>query len=160
MITNYLSPLEFKVIIHRMPNVEFFTQRTSIPSISANPVIQPTRFNPLYQTPDTLTYSNLDISFIIDENMKNYMEVHKWLTSITFPQNHEQYPTNTADRFSDISIIIMNSKKNPNIIATYKNCFPISLSEVTLDTTQTDVTYPEASMTIQYDYFEITNKSS
>lgn len=158
MITNYFSPLEFVVTIKRLPNIEFFTQRTVIPGISASPVEKPTPFNRLFETPDKLTYDNFNFSFIIDEKMENYLEIHNWLKSITFPQNFNQFKNinESEDGLrSDITIIALNSSKNPSITISFKNCFPISLSEVMLDTTQNDVSYPEANVTFQYDYYEI-----
>lgn len=158
MITNYLSPLEFVVSIKRLPNVEFFTQRTQLPGVSANPIEKPTPFNMMYETPDKLRYDNLNFSFIIDEKMSNYIEIHNWIKGITFPQNYDQFKAiseSKEGRFSDISVVILNSNKNPAINITYKNCFPISLSEVTLDTTSPDLNYPEATATFQYDYYEI-----
>lgn len=158
MITNYFSPLEFLVSIKRLPNVEFFTQRASIPSISATPVEIPNVFNRMYQTPDKLNYDNFNFSFIIDENMSNYLEVFNWMKGITFPENFNQFKTTNDSRdgiISDVTLVVLNSNKNGSIKIDFKNCFPIALSEVTLDTTQTDIIYPEATVTFQYDYFDI-----
>lgn len=158
MITNFFTPLEFIVTVKRLPNVEFFTQRVTLPGISANAVRQPTRFNAVYQTPDELQYDTLNFSFIIDENMKNFIEIFNWMTAITFPQRHSQFKQikeSEEGLFSDISIIALNSHKNPVIELSFKNCFPINLSEITMDTTNQDVTYPEATVVFQYDWYEI-----
>jgi hypothetical protein len=163
IIPNFLSPIEFKVVIKRIPNVEFFTQRSMIPSISTNPIIQPTMFNPVFRTPDQVNFSNLDLTFIVDENMNNYIEIFDWMIAYAFPENHDQFKQLAESEeglFSDISVIIMNSKKNSNIEATYKNCFPISLSDVQLNTTDQDVTYPEAVASFQYDTFSIKRLTS
>lgn len=158
MINNYFSPLEFKVIIKRLPNVTFFTQRTMIPSISTTPIEQPTRFNPVFRTPDRVSYSNLDLTFVVDEAMNNYMEIFNWMissTSATGPDRFRELRNSDDGIFSDISIIILNSKKNPSVEVTYTNCFPISLGDVQLNTTESDVTYPEVTATFQYDTFDI-----
>jgi hypothetical protein len=158
MITNYFSPLEFIVTVKRLPHIEFFTQRTQIPSVSATPVEKPTPFNIMYETPDKLRYENFNFSFIIDEKMNNYLEIYNWIKGITFPQNYGQFKEineSKEGRFSDISVLVLNSNKNPSINVTYRNCFPISLSEITLDTTSSDLIYPEATVTFQYDYYEI-----
>lgn len=158
MITNYLSPVEFQLTIKRMPSVEFFIQRLTIPSISSNPITQPTPLNPIFQQPDSLTYSELDVSFVIDETMQNYMEVFNWMTSVSFPQSNEQFKQieeSEEGLYSDISVLIQNSHKNANIVFDFKNCFPIGLSQIELDTTAQDVQYPQASVTFKYDYFTI-----
>jgi hypothetical protein len=163
IVPNYFSPLEFRVTIKRLPNVEFFTQRSSIPSISTNPIQQPTRFNPIFRTPDQVSFSNLDLTFIVDEDMNNYTEIFDWMIASAFPNNHEQFKSikdSEDGLFSDVSILVMNSKKNSNIQIDYINCFPISLSDVQLNTTDQDVTYPEATATFQYDTFSIKRLTS
>lgn len=156
MITNYLSPLEFQVTVKKLPNVEFFVQKFDIPSISMSPPEMATPFNRIYQGADKLTYAEINLSFIIDEKMANYKEVMDWMINITAPQSFDQYrgpSKNKEDMFSDVSVLILNSNKNANIRFDFANCFPISLSSVSLDTTQQDIIYPEASVTFQYDYF-------
>ena len=163
IVPNFFSPLEFRVTIKRLPNVEFFTQRSMIPSISNNPIVQPTRFNPVYRTPDTVNFSNLDLTFIVDEDLNNYTEIFDWMIASAFPENHNQFKqiaNSEEGLFSDISVIIMNSKKNSNIEVSYKNCFPISLSDIQLNTTDQDVTYPEVTATFQYDSYSIKRLTS
>jgi hypothetical protein len=158
MITNFFTPLEFLVSIKRLPNVEFYTQQATIPGISASAIQRPTMFNKVYETPDELTYNNFEFSFIIDENMNNFLEVFNWMTSITAPKNFDQYKQlKYSDNgiISDVTIIVLNSKKNNSIKINFKNCFPVSLSDIDLDTTRNDIEYPKATVTFQYDYYEI-----
>ena len=114
MIQNYFTPLEFRVAIKRLPHVSFFTQRSTIPGISTSPISQPTRFNPVFQTPDQVSFSNFDLSFIIEETMDNYIEVFDWMIASAFPENHEQFKgikDSSDGLFSDISVLITNRKK-------------------------------------------------
>lgn len=150
---NYFTPLEFRVTISKLPNVEFFTQQTSIPNISTSPIMVPTRFNKTFRTGDEVEFSNLDLTFIVDEQMENYREIFNWIISSSFPESHEQFSSESLH--SDISVLILNSKKNANINITYKNCFPISLSDIQLNTTDSDLVYPQVTATFQYDTFDI-----
>ena len=162
MITNYLSPLEFIITVKRLPSVEFFTQRTSIPGISVNPIEHPTPFKPTFEGGDRLNYDDLNLSFVVDEDMTNYLEIFNWIKGYSFPENFDQYKNLAASQNglkSDISVKVLNSHKNPSLLIDYRDCFPISLSEVTLDTTQNDVIYPEATVTFRYNYFDITSIS-
>ena len=40
---------------------------------------------------DKLTFGNLDISFIVDEYLENYITIHNWLLGIGFPKNRTQF---------------------------------------------------------------------
>ncbi|HAW03447.1 MAG TPA: hypothetical protein DCW83_02100 [Saprospirales bacterium] len=156
MNTNFLSPIGFTVNVKRLPNVEFYTQRMQVPGVSAGAAETPNPLSTLYNTPDKLLYQELDLSFIVDENMANYFECLDWIEAITSPVELAQFGrlAKTDDGIvSDISITILNSHKNPNISFTFLNCFPVSLSQITLDVTQSDIQYPEASMVFRYDRF-------
>ena len=153
MITNYLSPVSFKIIIDRLPNVEFFTQRVNLPQLSMAAPAQVSPIHAIYQTPDRIEYSELDLSFIVDENMSNYEEILRWMEGMGTPETSNQRLNLDKSKYgarSDITIMIENSSRNPNLKFTFTECFPTSLSGVPLDVTSSDVTYPECSVTFRY----------
>lgn len=153
MITNYLSPVSFKVVVDRMPHVEFFTQRVQIPGLSTGAPEQVSPLHNIYRTPDRIVYSELDLSFIVDENMNNYNEILSWLEGMGTPENSNQRLDLEKSKYgavSDISIIIENSNRQQNLKFTFTECFPIALSGIQLDVTGSDVVYPECSATMRY----------
>lgn len=157
-INNYLSTGGFAIKIARLPNVEFFSQKVLVPGVTANPVETQTPLRKFYSVPDHLNYADLDLTFIIDENMENYREIYEWLKGIGTPDNLEQYDKlkNSVDGDqSDITIMLLNSHKNPNIEFTFSNAFPIGLTPISLDLAQQDVVYAEATVTMRYDAFDI-----
>jgi hypothetical protein len=158
MITNYLDPTNFKVTVERLPNVEFFTRRAIIPSVTMTPVERLTPMKRLYEIPDRLDYAELDLSFIIDEQMNNYIEVLTWMESLGRTQEYGQF-ANLAKSddgvVSDITIILENSSKNPNIKFNFRDCFPTILSPVSVDVTQQDIVYPEATLTLRHNGFTV-----
>jgi len=159
MITNFMSPLEFVVTLSRLPNVEFFTQSVIVPSLNIQQIDQPTPFKPVPIPGDRISYGELPLSFIIDESMNNYIEVFNWIKALGFPENFNQYDLlkdSNDGLTTDISIVIMNSHKNPNVEMQFFDCFPSSLSDVQLDTTQTDVVYPQAIVNFIFRDFKIT----
>ena len=153
MITNYLSPVSFKIVVDRLPNVEFFTQRVAIPTVSSVAPVVPSPLNAIYQTPDRIEYGDLDLSFIVDENMSNYEEILRWMEGLGTPENLSQRAALDKTKYgarSDISILVENSARNSNILFTFTECFPTSISGVTLDVTGSDVIHPECSVTFRY----------
>lgn len=153
MITNFLSPVSFLVSIERMPNTEFNTQRVNLPSLAMVAPEQQSPIHRIYRTPDRLEYSELDLSFIVDENMTNYREVLSWMEGLGTPESTDQRKALDQSKFgevSDITIIIQNSARNPNLKLSFTDCMPIALSGVQLDVTGTDVIYPECTVTFRY----------
>ena len=162
MITNYLSPVSFKVIIDRLPNIEFFTQKFTSPSISMSPVEQLSPLHRMYQTGDRLEYSEFELSFVVDENMNNYREILNWMEGLGSPENSDQFKNLQASKYgtvSDITVIVESSARNNNLKFTFSDCFPISISGVNLDVTNSDVFYPEASVSVRYTNMKVENYS-
>jgi len=157
MITNYLSPANFIISIDRIPNVEFFTQTLSIPDVSTSPVEVANPLKALYATGDRLAYGDLDLSFVVDENMENYLEILNWLEGVGTPDSTDQFKLlQQGDGLvSDIRVLIMNSHKNPNMEFVFTNAFPTSLSSLELDLATSDITYPKASVTFRYDDMKV-----
>jgi len=161
MNMNYLSPIEFQLTIQRMPNIEFYVQKASIPSLSTSPVEKQTPLNRIYEQGDKIEYGEFNITFTIDEKMSNYLEVYRWLLGYSAPQTTDQYKNLKEDKYglkSDISLLIVNSSKNPNINVKFYDCFPLNIDEISLDTTSNDIVYPEANVSFRYNYFDITVK--
>ena len=38
---------------------------------------------------DDLTFDNLEITFLVDEKLANYIELHNWLVGIGFPSQED-----------------------------------------------------------------------
>ena len=73
---NFLSPLNFRFQIKKAPNVNFFVQKVNIPEIA---VRAPDVMNPFVKIPypgDHLEYGIFNISFKVDEDLQNYLEIH------------------------------------------------------------------------------------
>lgn len=157
-IINFLSPVEFRLTINRLPNLEFFIQNATVPGLSGSPLTIATPFKNVYFTPDKLEYEELTVTSKVDEQFQVFLEIYNWLEGISFPDNFNQYDTlNNSDEglFSDATLTILNSSKNPNIELTFKNMFPVALSSIPLDITQSDVNPPTVDITFRYDSYTI-----
>ena len=88
---DYASPTQFKFSINQLPKVEFFTTACNIPGITLGETSMGTPFKDIPIIGDKLTYEQLTISFIVDEFLENYRELHEWLTGIGFPKDRKQF---------------------------------------------------------------------
>ena len=84
---NYLSPLGFKLIISKIPKVDFLCQSANIPSISMGTAVQSTYLKDIAVPGDKPVYDDLTVRFIIDENMENYLSLNKWITGLGYPES-------------------------------------------------------------------------
>jgi hypothetical protein len=155
IINNYLSPTNFSISIERLPNVEFFCQKTSVPGLTAQAITMGSPTNPFYEVQSQVQYGDLDITFIVDENMNNYKEVLNWMEGISGPESTKQTKSLLAGAGfkSDIVLTITNSHKNPHVRFQFKDCFPTSLGSIQLDVNVEDVSYATCSVTMRYNTF-------
>jgi len=156
IINNYLSPTNFTVSIQRLPHVEFFTQKLTIPDVTSSPTTSPTPLKAFYTPATELSYSDLTMEMIVDENMNNYKEILSWMEGYGSPESTDQYKKIAESKdglVSDIIVLVTNSHKNPNLRFTFTNYFPTSLGSISLDVNVQDVSYATSAITFRYDNF-------
>lgn len=159
---NFLSPLNFKFSLKRAPHVNFFIQKVNVPSIELPPVNSPNPFVNIPYSGDHITYGELSITFKVDEDLQNYLEIHNWIKSLGKPKDFEDYRALSQNQEftgdglkSDISLMVLSSTKSANYEIIFAEAHPISLSGIVFNTTDETVNYTEASATFRYTYYDI-----
>ena len=178
---DYASPTQFRFLINQLPKVQYFTVSANVPGITLGDATYATPLKDIPLPGEKLTYDDLNITFIVDENLENYIEIHNWLASLGFPKNREQFKTHrsatsnlpkatvgtsgdigdvkpiTSDSpmFSDSVLTVLSNKNNPVVECRFEDCFPTSLSSLDYSQNQTDVEYLTAEVTFKYKIYEI-----
>lgn len=142
---NQLNVVSFDVSFSRQPAVQYFCQRISLPSVTLGETNEPSPFMNLPLEGDTLTFESLTLSFIVDEDLQNYIEVYNWLTALGFPREFSQFAalkepsaaSRLLSKYSDLTIVLHTNKSNPNYRIRFTDCFPTSLSSIGFDATPT-----------------------
>ena len=165
---NFLSPLGFKFLIKKTPNVNWFIQSVNLPGLSLPSPKLDTPFTSIPLGGDKLIFSDLRLTFQVDEELKNYLEIYNWLIGVGFPEDFDQYQgpgpklsllqmnLKKSNIKSDASLIILNSVMNPILQVNFIDLAPIELSEIKFDSRSNDVNYVEASVIFNYLRYTIT----
>ena len=155
---NFLTPIGFRLNLELFDGVDFFCQSASIPDISMPfaEVNTPFRNIPIAGS-GGVDFADLSLTFIIDEELKNYISIHNWIRK--FGLSESRTPDGTTDQYSNGLLYILTSHNNVNHIVQFKNMFPVSLSGVPFDATVGDVDYLSASVTFKYEKYDICNES-
>jgi hypothetical protein len=164
---NFLSPLGFQFSLQKKPKIDFFCTSANIPGINLGVAIQSTPLKPIPIPGDVLSYEDFTIRFNVDEDLENYLEVYNWLIQFGFPSNFSQYQQllnedtnsegiqNAISGMSDGSLLVYTSNYVPNLRVDFKDLFPVSLSDIIFDSTNTDVNFVTAQVTFKYTVFNI-----
>lgn len=145
---NGLSPTGFKLSIDRTKyaNVEYFVTSFSIPDISIGEIQLPYRGQIGYIPGERVEYGALSIRFMIDEDMKNYIEIYNWI------QDNVAKKSITT---SDMILSVLTSHNNVSKQFQFINAFPTSSSGIEFGTQNTEVEYLQADISFRYDRFKI-----
>ena len=81
---SYLAPTQFELLVKKLPNTKYFATGVNIPSVSVAESLQTTRLGANVKVPgDKITFGELSINFIVDENMENWTELYTWMEQTT-----------------------------------------------------------------------------
>lgn len=154
---NFLSPLGIKFVLKRAPNVVYFVQKFEHADISMEEANVPTPFAHIPLPGNVIVPSVIRVTFKVDENFTNYLEIYNWLTGLGHPDSLQQHQDLSEGDgvLSDLSLIVMDSTFNPNYEFVYKHAFPVSLSGLNFDTTDTEVNYVSATATFKFEYYDL-----
>jgi len=157
---NFLSSRKFELTIDRIPNVEFFVQGAILPGISSGFTQVATPFATINRHGDKLEYEDFVVTLRMDENLDAYKEIFTWLSGLTKPKNFDQYKDlKNADNslYSDASLFTLDSKGNVNFELKFVDIFPIAMTGIQFNTTNSDVEFATCDVTFKYTYFDIVN---
>ena len=145
---NFLQATGFRVVINdSYRNLEFFAQSVQHPGASVSPVeMGIPKIASLPLLGDKITYSELNINLILDEDMMSYREMQQWL---------ETTIEGTDGIVSDITLIILTSHNNKNIQIRYKDCIPTMVGSIEFNSTTGDATLLSFDATFRFTSFEI-----
>ena len=164
---NFLSPAGFLFNITKEPKVSFFCTSASIPSLSFETNIQPSYLKDIDVPGEKLDYENLSVRCLVDEDLKNYMAIHNWMTGLGYPESLGDFKTEVTkddgsidmnQQFSDGSLTIQNSNYRTTAVVKFKDLFPIALTSLEFDTGVTDIQYFTAEATFKYLVYNIVAK--
>lgn len=159
-IPSMLSQIGFGLTIAKAPLMSAMAYEVTTPDISAGFATIPTPFKDIPVTPDKLAYGDVQVSFKVDENLENYLEMLNWIKGITFPNDFSQYRTASTTQtrdgiYSDGALIILSNGGRPCLEYTFQDMFPINLSPITLNTQDEDVQYISAQVSFKIRDFQI-----
>jgi hypothetical protein len=166
---NFLHPNKFQLNFSRLPDMQYFCQSVSVPGISMSEVPQTTPFVDLYRPGEKAIYDLLNVTFMIDEELKSWLGIHDWIRGMTFPTDFKEYQnlgllSKTAGirqavglqpQYSDASITILSSANNPTYKFTFYEVFPTTLSTFVMSSSDTPDTIMTADATFRYSYFNV-----
>lgn len=160
--TNYLAKHNFRFMIKKLPNVNFFCQAVNIPGFSVQNVDEGNPFVKIPYSGDHIDYQPLNVTFLVDEDMQNYLEIYNWIRGLGFPDEFGQYkalaekPKYSGEGLkSEVSVFVLTNAKNALYNVVFSDAFPIAISSIDFSSVNSETQYATVTATFKYTSFQI-----
>jgi len=170
-----LNRNNFRLLIDKVPTVEYYVRTCNIPGVQFSEAIQPTGQGiDAYFPGDKASFDTLEVSFIVDEDLQNFIEMYAWIDSIVPISNTDLFATytetaknkinvlssigNDQNQYSDITLVINTNKNIPNRYIRFHDAFPTSLSGIELES-GADAEPAICTVSFRFTYYEINTTS-
>jgi hypothetical protein len=169
--TNLLQSTKFKVVFDRLPGMTYFCQSANFPGVALTEIPRATPFVDLYHAGEKIVYDTFNITFLVDEDLYAWTEIHDWIRGLTFPTDFREYvnlarqststrmQTNNSlgkekPQYSQASLTFYTNKNNPNFRINFVDLFPTNLSTIIVNTGDTAENIMTADATFRFSYYD------
>ena len=153
---NVLTNNKFKFLMTRCPTLTYYCQRANIPSLGFGTSIQSNPSGVVIKRPGTsYVYEDLQIGFAVDENMKNWLEIHNWIKDLGISYDRSAEHLNENQKVASAYLFVLNSNYRPYMVVKFKNLYPTFVSGIDFDSSNTDAETIIATATFSYTHYEI-----
>ena len=157
---SFLSNNKYEFVIQRLPHVTFFIQSITIPDVTLGGTQVSTPFVNLPLPGDTLQYSELQLTYIMDEDMQSWREIYEWMFNLGNPESRNkigaltQIPGRINSVTSDASLLVKSNSNNPRVKFIFKDIFPTTLGGVTLSSSEGQE-FLTSTISFLYSYYSV-----
>ena len=152
---NYLINNSFKFAIERTPMVTYFCQKVTLPSLSFGFIEAPTKYGTRVKVAGTrYEFDSLEISFIVDEEMKNWIEIYQWMRDMGNVEDFIEYIPLEQHK-SEAELIILSSAYRPKYAVSFIDLFPVNLGPIDFDSSISETEPVIATASFQYRHYDI-----
>jgi len=157
--------------LEALPDLTFFAQAITIPSIAANVINRPNPFTSIREVSDHLTYGNFTVSYLIDGLFKTYSSLYWWLNGYGFPRSYDEVLSFLEIRAKRIAIpnpqikdlqktnatLLVLQPDTEKIIAEFRfiDVIPTALSDLSFTVMDHDAPLLKTTVTFECTAFEL-----
>ena len=160
---NLFQPTGFRVIIDRREygTFQYFVTRVNHPGAQNQAAETP--FSRISSVPfpgNTMTYGELTMDVILDEDFKSYIEIYDWMLQLVneeqiadrrnFTSSQSPVPT-----YADIHVVALSNHNNKNVEFKYYDCIPVSVGDIPFDAQNQSVEFIAYPVSFRFSHYEI-----
>jgi hypothetical protein len=156
---NYLTANRATLQLIDFPEVSFNCRNYTLPTLSLPAVNVP---SPFYQGPtygSKLLYSPLEIEFLVDENLTNYLSIHDWMRGLGAPVDKNENKQQVQKvKYTNALMTVYSSHNNPVVTFEMIQCVPVSLTGISFSEETQETTPLYATAVFEILRYEVQRK--
>lgn len=127
------NKFKFSIVGSRFKNNDFepMIYSINIPGINLGNLLQPTTIRGLNRPGDSLEFNDLNITFLLQENLSDWLTMFNWIIDCRNPTRE-----NIEEIYTDGILTILTNKNNPSIIFTFERMYPYVISDIPLSNSE------------------------
>jgi hypothetical protein len=155
---NMLKSNSFQFSIERIPETAFRVTAVNLPDISVPAPMSASAASNQFFPGSSSEFSQLNVTFLVDENLLNYEEIYRWITQQRYDIGSEFATKNIQEDklVSDGTLLTLTNSSNPNRVIKFFDLFPTSLSALNFSTQHPDPIPVECTATFYFSRFVLT----
>ena len=170
-----LQKNNFRLLIDKVPTVEYFVRTANVPGISFSETPVATGIGlDAYFPGDKVEFETLNVTFLVDEDLENYQEMYNWMTQIVPVADSADYQRLTGSTMNTLGVsgsdqkgenlvsqitLVTNTNKNiPNRYFRFYDAFPISLGSLEMQS-GSETAPVTCDIQFRFNFYEIKDKS-
>lgn len=170
-----LNKNNFRLLIDKVPTVEYYVQSVNIPGLQFTEVNQPFGIGvDAFFPGDKVTFDTLSVTFLVDEDLENFKEMYDWMQAIVPVSSGADFKSfvesttvssgelakinNDLNQYAQITLITNTNKNLPNKYFRFYDCFPIKLGGLELQSGADSETVT-CNIEFRFTYYDIKTTS-
>jgi hypothetical protein len=168
---NGLYGNHFRFVLDALPDLTFFAQSITLPSVGVPSVPRANPFTKIQEVGDHLDYASFTVNYLVDGAFKTYSSLYWWMKGYGFPHSYEEVLQFRATRAKQIGNIRPQVKDLEKTRATlyvlqpdteqtiaefhFTDVFPTMLGEMEFTSVQSDAPILTTIATFTFTDFEL-----
>ena len=168
---NGLYGNHFRFVLEALPDLTFFAQTITVPSITVPTVQRPNPFTKIQEVGDHLEYGGFTVSYLIDASFKAYSSLYWWIKGYGFPHSYDEVKAFREARAKRVGMPRPQVKDLEKTRATlfilqpyteaivaeiqYMDVFPTALGDLEFSATDNDAPILKTTVTFACTAFEL-----
>jgi hypothetical protein len=160
-------PSKFSLQFNRIANTVLMCTKVDLPGASIETINQPTPWINLPVPGNKLTFDPLTVTFLVDVNLNSWSDIFNWMFGVSgtsfsdYANLANNATSNTTGAttygvrppYSDGTLTLYSPKNNPILRFQFFDLFPIVLSPLEFDYSQSADQQIVATATFRYSYY-------